>query len=79
MTGYASDDTNSLKHLPRRSSKTCDMQFADTDRFMENYSIDVNLFSFILFSKDDRSRLLSTNKDFVIHYCHNYSQAQCLS
>ena len=37
-------DTNSLRHLPRRSSKTCDLQFArtTTDRFQENYSIDGN-------------------------------------
>ena len=35
-----SDDTDSLRHLPRRSSKNCDLQFANTDRFEENYSID---------------------------------------
>ena len=35
-----SDDTNSLRHLSRRSSKNCDLQFANTDRFKENYSID---------------------------------------
>ena len=27
-----SDDTNSLRHLSRRSSKNCDLQFANTDR-----------------------------------------------
>ena len=35
-----SDDTNSLRHLPRRSSKNCDLQFVNFDRFKENYSID---------------------------------------
>ena len=33
-------DTNSLRHLPRRSCKNCDLQFANTDRLKENYSID---------------------------------------
>ena len=37
-------DTNSLRHLPRRPSKNCYLQFANidrqTDRFKENYSID---------------------------------------
>ena len=35
-----SDDTNSLRHLPIRSSKNCDLELANTDRLMENYSID---------------------------------------
>ena len=35
-----SDDTNSLRHLPRRSSKNCDTQFDNFDRFNENYIID---------------------------------------
>ena len=35
-------DTNSLRHLPRRSSQNCDLQFANSDRFKENYSIDFN-------------------------------------
>ena len=35
-----SADTNSLRHLPRRSSKNCDLQFANSDRFKENCSID---------------------------------------
>ena len=38
-----SDDTNSYRHFPRRSSKNCDLLFANTDRqdrFKENYSID---------------------------------------
>ena len=38
------DDTISLRHLPRRSSKNCDLQSANvdwqTDRFKANYSID---------------------------------------
>ena len=29
------------RHLPRRSSKNCDLQFANTDRFRENYSIEI--------------------------------------
>ena len=29
-------DTNSLRHLPRRSSKNCDVQFANSDRFKKN-------------------------------------------
>ena len=33
-------DMNSLRHLPRRSSKNCDLQFANCDRLKENYSID---------------------------------------
>ena len=32
--------TNSLRHLPRRSSKNCQLQFANGDRFKENCSID---------------------------------------
>ena len=32
-------DTYSMRHLPRRSSKNCDLQFANSDRFKENYSI----------------------------------------
>ena len=35
-----SDETISLRHLPRRSCKNCDLQFANSDRFKENYSID---------------------------------------
>ena len=38
-----SDDTISLRHLPRRSSKNCDLQFANNDRFKANYSIDDNV------------------------------------
>ena len=33
-------DTNNLRHVPRRSSKNCDLEFANTDRLKENYSID---------------------------------------
>ena len=32
-------DTNSLRHLRRRSCKNCDQQLANRDRFKENYSI----------------------------------------
>ena len=33
---------------PRRSSNNCDLQFANTDRFKDNYSIDVRiLFGFL--------------------------------
>ena len=35
-----SDDMISLRHLPRRSSKNCDLQFANNGRFKANYSID---------------------------------------
>ena len=35
-----SDDTVSLRHLPRRSSKNSDLQFANGDRFKANYSVD---------------------------------------
>ena len=35
-----SDDTVSFRHLPRRSSKNCDLQFANGDRFKANYSVD---------------------------------------
>ena len=38
-----SDDTVSLRHLPRRSSKNCDLQFANGDRFKANYSVDIHL------------------------------------
>ena len=34
------DDTISWRHLPRRSSKTFDLQFANNDIFKANYSID---------------------------------------
>ena len=37
-----SDETVSLRHLQRRSSKNCDLQFANSDRFKANYSVDVN-------------------------------------
>ena len=40
MKDILSDDTNSWRHFPRRSSKNCDLQFANTDRDKENYSID---------------------------------------
>ena len=36
----------SLRHLPRRSSKNCDLQFANFDRFKENYSLDEILYIF---------------------------------
>ena len=29
-----------LRHLPRRSSKNCDLQFANVDRLKANYSVD---------------------------------------
>ena len=35
-----SDDTISLRHLPRRSCKNCDLQFENNDRFKANYSIE---------------------------------------
>ena len=34
---------NCLRHLPRQLGKNCDLQFANTDRFKENYSIDIYL------------------------------------
>ena len=33
-------DTNSLRQLPRRLSKNCDLQFENSAVFKENYSID---------------------------------------
>ena len=33
----------SIRHLPRRSSKNCDLQFDNSDRFKENYSIDTSV------------------------------------
>ena len=45
-----SDDTISLRHLPRRSSKNCDLQFVNNDRFKANYSIDyVKIIPFLAF------------------------------
>ena len=46
------DDTISLRHLPRRSIKNCDLQSANvdgqTDRFKANYSIDIhNIYIYI--------------------------------
>ena len=35
-----SDNTISLRQLPRWSSKNCDLQFANNDRFKANYCID---------------------------------------
>ena len=32
-------DTNSLIHLPTRSSNNCDLEFDNTDKLRENYSI----------------------------------------
>ena len=43
MCSQVSDDTNRLRHLPRRSSKNCDLQFANFDRLKENYSIDIDM------------------------------------
>ena len=40
-----SDDTVSLRYLPRRSSKNYDLQFANGDRFKTNYSVDVVQFN----------------------------------
>ena len=40
-------DTHSWRHLPRRSSKNCDLPFANCDRqtdiFKDNYSIDTGI------------------------------------
>ena len=45
-------DTNILRHVPRRSSTNCDLQFANTniqtDRLKENYSIDGHMMDFFL-------------------------------
>ena len=41
-------DTNILRHLPRRSSKNSELQFANCDRFKENYTT-INLYC-ILYS-----------------------------
>ena len=35
-----SDDAISLRHLPKRSSKNCDLELSNNDRFKANYSID---------------------------------------
>ena len=40
VTGLLSVDTNSLRHVPKRSSKNCDLRFANIDRFKKNNSID---------------------------------------
>ena len=39
-----SNDTISLRHLTRRSSKNCDLPFENNDRFKANYRIDWNSF-----------------------------------
>ena len=39
-------DTNSLRRLPTQSSKNCDLQFANSDRFKENYSIDITHYNY---------------------------------
>ena len=38
-------DTNSLRHLLRRSNKNCELQFHNSDRFKKNYSIDGCVFT----------------------------------
>ena len=38
-------DTNSLRHLSRRSSKNCELQFANSDRFKENYIDDDSIYN----------------------------------
>ena len=43
MTGCTVRRYEQLETSPRRSSKNCDLQFANTDRFTENYSIEVGL------------------------------------
>ena len=35
--------TKSLRRVPRWSSKNCDLQLANSDRFKENYSIDTSV------------------------------------
>ena len=52
-----SDDTISLRHLPRRSSKNCDLPFAKNDIFKANYSID----ELVYLSCHTVMRLLSKN------------------
>ena len=39
MYGLLSVDTNSLRHLPRRSSNNCDLQFDNLDRHTDNYIV----------------------------------------
>ena len=39
-----SDDTNSLRHLPRRSSKNCDLQFAISQFDISQFDISIHLF-----------------------------------
>ena len=43
MRGSAFSRYKTLRHLPRRSSKNGNLQFAKNDRFKENYSIDNNM------------------------------------
>ena len=71
-----SDDTISLRHLPRRSSKNCDLHFANNDRFKANYSIDVGLqpschmhipwYSFLCQVRVDRYNFCNSSDDFVL-------------
>ena len=61
-------NTNSLKYVPRRSSKNCCMKFANssrqTDRFKENYNIERNLHLF---------KLRQVHPDFVFILLESHS------
>ena len=58
---------NSLRHLLRRSSKNCDPEFANTNRFKENYSIDDHghLSWIALIIIDNKAR----NEQVMLHTC----------
>ena len=53
-----SDDTVSLRYLPRRSSKNYDLQFANGDRFKTNNSVDTIHKIIVLVNNVKRFRVL---------------------
>ena len=53
-----SDDTVSLRYLPRRTSKNYDLQFANGDRFKTNNSVDTIHKIIVLVNNAKRFRVL---------------------
>ena len=59
-------DTSNLRHLPRRSSNNCDLEFANTDRLKEDYSIDNNIDFYTLHTPEIQINELFDKKNYKI-------------
>ena len=69
------EDTISLRHLPRRSSKNCDLQFANSDRLKANYCVNANTCSSITFTLVVQT--IDTNQVYITHYSIHYNRNIC--